>query len=607
MKKYKIISGCLLISFLLTGIKIYSNPVDTVLAKIVAKNYFEFLNPAKTGISIQNTITKYYNGYPSYYIINFANGGYITISANDAAIPILTYSYNNTFNENDFHNPAYLDWMEDFSIEIDSIRIENLDNSETIIEWNNIFNKNFNQNKSAKSIQPLLTTLWGQTWNNNGGYPGYNYSCPSSSGCDDDKCDAGCGPVAMGQIMKKWHPENTPYDWCNMPDMLTNNSTTAEVNAVAGLLRACGDAANVNYCVAEWAGGCATSLWPPDNARDAFVNNFSYSTDANLDRRFYYSKKKWIEKLETDLDNGRPVMYFAWPCPGVFWNGHEFVIDGYNEDDKFHINWGWHGSDNGYYEIGGLNPQGMGSYNCKQRAIFKLHPDEQNTVICIDCNEIISVSNIVTSNNPYNPNFPMITWSGISPFYNYIPFINPTRPFLSNIITENGETRLEYFDITAGTIQADNVTIPDKVNVHFKAYDEIVLTNFETEEGAEFTAEIIPCPNDNNAKIGQIQNDVTNISEPIIKNVQIRNSFQLSPNPCTYIANIIYDIDENESFEISLFDIFGKKVHTLIKGKQPKGKYDLTLDASKLDGGLYLCVFKTEKETKTIKFIKFTD
>jgi len=201
----------------------------------------------------------------------------------------------------------------------------------------------------------------------------------------------------------------------------------------------------------------------------------------------------------------------------------------------------------------------------------------------------------------------MITWSGIpSILYNYyMPFYN--KPLASNIIFENGEIRLEYYDITAGTIQADNVTIPDKINVHFKAYNEIVLTNFETEAGAVFSAEIIPCPNDNNARNSHIQNDNNNLSESMFKNVQIVNSFQIIPNPCTYEANIIYDVNENETFEISLFDIFGKKVYTLIKGQQPKGNYDLTMDVSKLDGGLYLCVFKTEKETKTIKFIKITN
>jgi len=245
----------------------YSNPVDSTLAKKVAKNYFEFLNPSRSELEIKNTITIYYNGYPSYYIINFIDGGYIAVSANDATIPILMYSYGGEYKENDFHNPAYLDWMENYSKEIDSVRIYNIPNDSTIQEWNNILNKNFSQYKSTISVQPLLTTTWGQTFNNDYGYPGYNYFCPiSNNNCDDDRCSAGCGPIAMAQVMKYWmHPiysTYSPYDWCNMPDSLKDYSTMIEVEAVARLIRDCGDRAGVNYCVAEWAGEgyCETSL-----------------------------------------------------------------------------------------------------------------------------------------------------------------------------------------------------------------------------------------------------------------------------------------------------------------------------------------------------------
>jgi len=98
---------------------------------------------------------------------------------------------------------------------------------------------------------------------------GYNYFCPSftaSEGCNCQRCNAGCGPIAMAQVMKYWmHPVHSTYqdyDWCNMHDELTNSSTMTEVKAVARLIRDCGDKAGVNYCVAEWAGGCHTSLWP---------------------------------------------------------------------------------------------------------------------------------------------------------------------------------------------------------------------------------------------------------------------------------------------------------------------------------------------------------
>ncbi|MGC9332462.1 MAG: Spi family protease inhibitor [Bacteroidales bacterium] len=96
--------------FLLISNLSYSNPVDSTLAKKVATNYFSFLNPSRSELEIKNTIVKYYNEYPSYYIVNFNKGGYIAVSANDATIPILImYSYGGEYIENEFHNPAYLD------------------------------------------------------------------------------------------------------------------------------------------------------------------------------------------------------------------------------------------------------------------------------------------------------------------------------------------------------------------------------------------------------------------------------------------------------------------------------------------------------------------
>lgn len=379
----------------------YSNPVDSTLAKKVAKNYFEFLNPSRTIIEIKNTITIYYNGYPSYYIINFNEGGYIAVSANDATVPILMYSYDGEYIENGFHNPAYLAWMENYSKEIDSVRIYNIPNDSTIQEWNNILNKNFSKYKSTISVQPLLTTKWGQTCNNDGGYPGYNYFCPTTSNdCSDHRCSAGCGPIAMAQVMKYWmHPIHSTYkdyDWCNMPDSLKDYSTMTEVKAVARLIRDCGDRAGVNYCVAEWAGGCETSLWPIEKAKNALVDNFGYSDDANVDRREYYSKKKWIEKLKNDLNNKRPIIYVSWEGL-AFWNAHYFVFDGYNSDNKFHINWGWRGhsqndnDDDKWFEIGNLTP-GSHNYNFMQRAIFNLHP-----AWYIDCNSVLQVLQIYES------------------------------------------------------------------------------------------------------------------------------------------------------------------------------------------------------------------
>jgi len=567
--------------FILININLYSNPVDTVLAKTIAKNYFEFLNPSRTNIEIKNTITIYYNGYPSYYIINFIDGGYITVSANDATVPILSYSYGGEYKENDFHNPAYLDWMENYSKEIDSVRIYNIPNDSTIQEWNKILYKNFIEYKSNKTVSPLIKTCWGQSHTNDGYCPGYNSLCPSDNDCDCDHCDAGCVAIAMAQIMKYWmHPVHATYqdyDWCNMHNVLNEFSTMTEVVAVAKLIRDCGDASGVNYCVAEWANGCATSLWPVTKPRNAFVDDFGYSDDANIDRRGWYSKKNWIKKLKEDLDNGRPIMYFAWPCPGIFWHGHYFIIDGYN-NDKFHINWGWHGTDNAYYEMGELNPDTTGgSYNCEESAIFNLHPDWY-----IDCNSTLYV---------------------LQDFEYLIPILY-YNPAAGNIIAGGGNNQL---------------TIQSNQTVHYIAYNEIdLLDGFTVEAGSDFTAEIIPCPAEctNYNKSLHVQSndypdktdfvyDTINYNEPnILQEINKELKFNVSPNPFTTSTTITFDLPQSSKVNIFITNIYGIKISEVYNNFMEAGSYNITLDGSDLQPGMYFFIMETVTSIEMIKIVK---
>jgi hypothetical protein len=543
----------------------YSNPVDSTLAKKVAKNYFEFLNPSRSELEIKNTITIYYNGYPSYYIINFIDGGYIAVSANDATVPILMYSYGGEYNENDFHNPAYLEWMENYSKEIDSVRIYNIPNDSTIHEWNNILNKNFSQYKSTKSVQPLITTKWGQTRTNDWYYPGYNSLCPSTSNsdCTSGHCAAGCVAIAMAQVMKYWmHPVHSTYqdyDWCNMPDELLYNSGNnqnfdIQQNAIAKLVHDCGVKANMSYCI-SLGGGCESFAWPT-NAKKALVDDFGYSNDADLDRRQFYSKKKWIEKLKSELDNVRPLIYFALSTgKESFGSGHAFIIDGYNTDSKFHINWGWYGDPDEWYEIGNLTPRNY-NFNFMQRAIFNLHP-----AWYVDCN-----SDLVLNNCEIISIFP-------TTYDNF--FISASEGIVSTGIAYGiiGNQRIKFNDIGAGTIISYNTTIPNNVDINFKAYNQIILEDgFTAENGSNFTAEIIPCPAEcpDNSKTMMISSN--NYNEEIeskydtIYNNDTKKEidefeFQVYPNPNNGIFNIVVQTTNKTDLIIELMNIQGQIIY----------------------------------------------
>ena len=55
--------------------------------------------------------------------------------------------------------------------------------------------------------------------------------------------------------------------------------------------------------------------------------------------------------MKSELCASRPVLYAGYSTKG---GGHEFVIDGYDEKGMFHVNWGWDGRDNGYFQLATL-------------------------------------------------------------------------------------------------------------------------------------------------------------------------------------------------------------------------------------------------------------
>jgi len=81
-----------------------------------------------------------------------------------------------------------------------------------------------------------------------------------------------------------------------------------------------------------------------------------------------YSWNSWRNLLRTELDQGRPMVY-----RGFGSGGHAFNLDGYDEDDYFHFNWGWGGSYNGWFLLTALEPGGY-DFSDDQAAIIGLEP-----------------------------------------------------------------------------------------------------------------------------------------------------------------------------------------------------------------------------------------
>lgn len=82
----------------------------------------------------------------------------------------------------------------------------------------------------------------------------------------------------------------------------------------------------------------------------ALVKYFGFSPATRYVSRYSYTEQQWIDLMYNELKNGRPVLY-----GGVGSGGHEFVIDGYNGNELFHVNWGWDGNYVNYVALSVLN------------------------------------------------------------------------------------------------------------------------------------------------------------------------------------------------------------------------------------------------------------
>jgi hypothetical protein len=313
---------------------------------------------------------------PIFYVFA-ANGnrGFIIVSGDDVAKPVLGYSDDGTYDEN---NPNLAYWMETLSQEI-AYAIENgvAQNKQIEEEWNTL---EYEQPVGASGdyVDPLVKTKWDQN-------SPYNNLCPSNSA-------TGCVATAMAQIMKYHeHPTTrtveipgyttgsytlpaitgtTDYDWEHMLDIYSSSSTNQEDEAVATLMYHCGVSVEMNY-------GPESGAYSSDVVI-ALRTYFGYDAALFQHHRDYYSYSEWINLLKTEIrTNNRPVYYSGHGTAG----GHAFVCDGYDINDLFHFNWGWGGSSDGYFEVSALNPGsigiggGAGGFNQGQAIIVGIQPD----------------------------------------------------------------------------------------------------------------------------------------------------------------------------------------------------------------------------------------
>lgn len=294
---------------------------------------------------------------PAIYIFDQGAQGYLIVSADDVAAPVLGYSSTGTIDpENIPDNMRW--WLSQYEAEIAAAR----SNGEESYDESS--------RPTRTPIEPLLKTTWDQ------GTP-YSTYCPM---LDGERTVTGCVATAMAQVMNyhkwpekfnadfsywwdsglstlSWKQEDVTLDWANMLDSYKVDYTPEQADAVALLMRACGYSVDMDYNIAMVGGSGTSSLF----VLDALVNTFDYDKGASVAFRKFYSLAEWENLIYHNLANCGPTVYSGSNAS----IGHCFVCDGYSTDGYFHFNWGWSGSSDGYFLLTALNPtsQGIGGSN----------------------------------------------------------------------------------------------------------------------------------------------------------------------------------------------------------------------------------------------------
>ncbi len=329
-----------------------------------------------------------------------AGKGFVIVSADDQVMPILGYSFESAAPKPNNLPLPMKDWIGGISEQIQYIKDNQIENHNAAPMWAKAV--------AGNVVVELETALWNQR-------EPYNNQCPYDQGI---RSLTGCVPTAVAIVMKYYEWPNYgggktesyyterkgifvesrdlyhPYHWNKMPMIYDEGFSYEEADEVSTLMADIGAAFKVDYANNETWGFVDV---------DALKEHFRYSPEMYISLRAEYSNTAWLQMLKRELDYLRPILYRGEDTYSSQY-AHIFVLDGYTDDEYFHINWGWGGFCNGYYTLSTLAPDDKGNFNAGQWACFNVEPMAINTEDWLK----ISAPGIVVSETEFVQNTPFI-------------------------------------------------------------------------------------------------------------------------------------------------------------------------------------------------------
>lgn len=286
-----------------------------------------------------------------YYAFNLEQG-YVIVSGDDEMTELVGYAENGFFDAENVPPQMQL-WLDRYAEYVAAVQSGKAKARKILLS-----------DSPSVVVEPLVTTKWNQDAPFNNFAPEY-----TDDNNNTQRCATGCAATAMAQIMKfhNWPEQGVGhysyehqsfgtissnfsehvYDWTNMIDRYNNGEySNVQADAVALLMKDCGVSLNMNY--GPVSGASIYSYYP------AFKNYFRYSS--RTVNRSGCETAEFTKIITDELQEGRPLIYCGTGEDG----GHAFVVDGYDTNYFLHVNWGWGGYSDGYFDMNYMDPTGLG-------------------------------------------------------------------------------------------------------------------------------------------------------------------------------------------------------------------------------------------------------
>ena len=166
----------------------------------------------------------------------------------------------------------------------------------------------------------------------------------------------------------------------------------------------------------------------------------------------------------------------------------------------------------------------------------------------------------------------------------------------------NSESDLAGYEIHYGTESGvyDGITAEEGASpVQISTFTEFELTGLDAASTYYFALRAF----DGSLNLSEFSNEVTiSMATGIETAIQIPDKFELSqnyPNPFNPSTNIKYSVPSASLVQITVYDLLGREVETLVNSVKQPGTYQITLDMSSFASGIYIYRLKAGSFTQT--------